>query len=106
MDGVTSRAWLVVTVAAVTLTLTGGPLAAGDIEAGMAKAKSCAGCHGKSGEGKGDNPALAGKSAADLMTAMNEYKSGARDHKMKNRLAKKWSDEDIADLAAYYASLK
>lgn len=106
MNGIAKGTCLVVAAAALTLTFTGASLAAGDVEAGMAKAKSCAGCHGNNGEGKGKNPPLAGKPEADLVAAMNEYRSGARENKKKNQLAKKWSDEDIANLAAYYASLK
>jgi cytochrome c553 len=37
---------------------------------------------------------------------MADYRSGAKENKSMNRSAKKLSDEDIANLAAYYASLK
>jgi cytochrome c553 len=106
MKGVMKGTWLVVAVAAFMLAFTGASQAAGDAEAGKMKAKSCAGCHGKSGEGKGNNPALAGMDEAAFVAAINEYKSGARDHKMMARFAKKLDDDAIADLAAYYASLK
>lgn len=80
--------------------------AAGDVAAGKAKAASCAGCHGAKGEGKKDNPRLAGMSAEAQFKAMHEYQDGTRKHKMMQMLAKKLSDEDIANIAAYYESLK
>lgn len=98
--------WVMVAVAVLVLGLAGSAQAGGDVAAGKAKAKRCAACHGADGKGKKDNPPLAGKPEADLAKALHEYKSGARPHKMMNRLAKKLSDADIANLAAYYASLK
>lgn len=79
--------------------------AGGDPVAGKTKANQCAGCHGANGQGTGANPALAGKEAAYLAKQLQDYKSGARSHVMMNLMAKKLSDEDITDLAAYYAPL-
>jgi cytochrome c553 len=97
--------WLFVAAIAVALGAA-GPSYAGDVAAGKAKSKSCAGCHGADGKGKKDNPAIAGQPEAQFIKAMGEYKSGAREHKMMKKFAGKLSDEDIANLAAYYASLK
>jgi len=80
--------------------------AAGDAAAGKAMAASCAGCHGSSGEGKGSNPPLAGKPEAALAQAMQDYKSGKRNNAMMKSFVAKLSDADIANVAAYYASLK
>ncbi|HUH93567.1 MAG TPA: c-type cytochrome [Casimicrobiaceae bacterium] len=80
--------------------------AAGDAQAGKAKAGACAGCHGANGEGKGSFPALAGKSEPALEQAMHDYKSGKRSNAMMKGFVDKLSDQDIANLAAYYASLK
>jgi len=81
--------------------------ASGDAAAGKAYAvKKCKACHGDKGEGKKKNPPVANLSADDHVKAMQEYKSGARKHKMMQNLAKKMSDKEIADVAAYYASLK
>lgn len=99
------RTWLIVAAAVLALGMAGTAQAGGDAVAGKAKAKSCAGCHGAKGEGVKKNPPLAGTDEAALVAAMNDYKSGAKKHSMMNMLAKKWSDADIANLAAYYASL-
>lgn len=97
---------LMIAAAALVFGMSGSAMAAGDVEAGKAKAKSCAGCHGANGEGKKKNPPLAGMATADFTKAMQDYKSGARDNKTMVRTAKKLSDDDVANLAAYYASLK
>lgn len=83
-----------------------GPAYAGDAAAGKALAKKCAGCHGADGKGKKDNPAIAGMDEAAFIQAMNDFKSGKKDNKTMKRTAGKLSDDDIANLAAYFASLK
>ena len=84
----------------------GAAQAAGDVAAGKAKAATCAGCHGASGEGVGTNPALKGKSEAELLQALKDYKSGKRANAVMKALAASLGDQDMANLAAYYASLK
>ena len=77
-----------------------------NVDAGKAKAGSCAGCHGANGEGKAPSPALAGMAKDKFVQAMKDYKSGKRDNPMMKNFAKGLSDEEIGSLAAYYASLK
>ena len=80
--------------------------AAGDIAAGKAKAAGCAGCHGANGQGVPPNPALVGISEAQLLQDMQDYKSGKRNNAIMKGLMGPLSDQDMANLAAYYASLK
>ena len=80
--------------------------AAGDIAAGKAKAAGCAGCHGANGHGVPPNPALVGISEAQLLQGMQDYKSGKRNNAIMKGLMGPLSDQDMANLAAYYASLK
>ena len=80
--------------------------AAGDVQAGKAKAAACAGCHGANGEGVGANPALAGKSEDQLVQAMKDFKSGKRANAVMKAMVGSLSEEDMANLGAYYASLK
>ncbi len=101
-----TRVFYAVATAVAILAMMGSAQAGGDVEAGKAKAKSCAGCHGADGAGKKDNPAINGQDPAAFAAAMQEYKAGTRDHKMMVKLSKKLSDEDILNLAAYYATLK
>jgi cytochrome c553 len=83
------------------------PAQAGDAAAGKVLAEACADCHGEDGKGDEDFPAVAGMSEADFTQAMVEYRDGTRsDSKQMTKAAKKLTDEEIADLAAYYATLK
>jgi cytochrome c553 len=85
---------------------------AADAEAGKAKAPLCAGCHGINGEGKPaangqpDFPALAGQLEGYLVKSMTDYKTDARVDPFMGAIMKGMSDADIANLAAYYASMK
>jgi cytochrome c553 len=80
--------------------------AAGDAAAGAAKAKSCAGCHGPKGEGVGANPKLAGKPQADMAQALKDYKSGKRPNAVMKTFANGMSEQDMENVAAYYAAQK
>lgn len=53
-----------------------------------------------------DVPNLAGESTIYLTKELNAYRSGERDHPQMSIIAKGLSDEQIADLAAWYAALK
>lgn len=83
-----------------------GSAAAADIGAGKIKAGPCAVCHGGNGEGKGNNPPIAGWAPARFVQAINDYKSGKRPSTIMKGYAAKLDDSDTAHLAAYYASLK
>ena len=80
--------------------------AAGNVEAGKAKAAVCVGCHGANGQGVPPNPALKGKTEDELAQALQDYKSGKRNNAVMKAFAVPLNDQDIANLAAYYASLK
>lgn len=84
-------------------------VAAADAEAGKAKAAVCAACHGKDGVAAIPGyPNLAGQNEQYLVSALKAYKnkqrSGGQAAIMQGQ-ATGLSDEDIANLAAYYASL-
>ena len=80
--------------------------AAGDVQAGKAKTAGCAGCHGVNGEGVGPFPPLAGWSETQIVVALQELKSGKLIDPVMNPMANMLSDQDMADIGAYYASLK
>lgn len=84
-----------------------GPVWAADAAAGKQKAEAaCADCHGSNGKGDEDNPAIAGMSASEFTKAMKEYQAGTRTKSKKMiKAAQKVNDADMADMAAYYASL-
>lgn len=75
--------------------------------AGRAKAQMCATCHGPLGLAVApDAPNLAGQSEIYIAAQLRAYRSGARKHEVMAVMAKGLSDEDIANLAAWYASIK
>ena len=83
--------------------------AAGNIQAGKAKSAACAACHGKQGiSSNPDYPNIAGQTAPYLAKSLREFRSGLRKDPSTNmnRIAAGLSDTDIADLSAYYASLR
>ena len=82
--------------------------AAADAAAGKAKAQAtCAVCHGIDGLAKvPDAPNLAGESAIYTTRQLQAFRSGERQHEQMSIIAEGLSDEDIADLASWYASLK
>jgi len=84
---------------------TGTVYAGGDAAAGEAKAANCAGCHGAAGEGMGDNPPVAGLDAAEHFKMLQEYKAGERGEAMMQMFTAQLSEEDMADIAAWYATL-
>ncbi len=85
-------------------------LAAGDASAGKAKAAVCASCHGADGMALlPAYPNLAGQNEEYLVSALKAYRSKERQGgsaALMHAMAANLSDDDIANLAAYYASLK
>jgi cytochrome c553 len=76
--------------------------AAGDAAAGQTKAAACAGCHGSRGEGVAPNPKIAGMPEDKFVAAMKEYRDGIRANPIMKSFAVGLSDQDFADLAAFY----
>jgi cytochrome c553 len=97
---------LAVIIIAISFGIAGTAQAAGDAAAGKAKAAMCAACHGDNGQGVAPNPALAGKPEAEQIKALKDYKSGAKSNPLMSPMAAMLSDQDMENLAAYYASLK
>lgn len=80
--------------------------AAGDIEAGRDKAKSCARCHGPEGVPRNARiPVIAGQDAGYLMAQLHKYRNRELRGSAMQQVARTLSDQDIEDLAAYFASL-
>ena len=86
--------------------LTGTTAFAGDVEAGKNKSATCSSCHGGNGISSMDMwPNLAGQKEAYLAKQMKAFRDGDRKDPMMAPMAAGLSDDDIANLAAYYASL-
>ena len=80
--------------------------AAADAQAGRQRAQLCATCHGPLGLAAMPNtPNLAGQPETYVADQLRAYRDGKRVHEIMSLIAKPLSDDDIANLAAWYASL-
>jgi cytochrome c553 len=102
-------------LAAVVLVISGSfaalPAAAsmpkGDLAAGQALAGTCAACHGADGNSPSPAfPKIAGQHAKYTYQQLQAYKSGARNNALMAGIAAGLSDQDMANLAAYFAQQK
>jgi cytochrome c553 len=84
-----------------------GAWAQSTVQSGEAKAATCTACHGRDGiASRPDAPNLAGQNPVYFAHALKEYRSGARKNELMSVVAKTLSDDDIRDLAAYYAAFR
>ena len=101
---------LVSAVAFAALLVASTPVfAAGDAVAGQQKISSCKGCHGIPGYRTAypsvyNVPKLGGQHAEYIVKALQAYKSGERSHPTMRAIAASLSDQDMADMAAYYVA--
>ncbi|MDZ7804719.1 cytochrome c [Thiohalophilus sp.] len=77
-----------------------------EISQGAMLSNSCAACHGTDGNSPGAMPTLNGKSADFIERALKGFRSGERDSTVMGRHASGYSDEEIAQIAEYFAGLK
>jgi cytochrome c553 len=87
---------------------TAATASAGSAAAGEKKAAMCIGCHGIPGYQASfpevyKVPMISGQNAKYIITALGEYKKGDRKHPTMHGIASSLSDQDMADLAAFYS---
>ncbi len=94
----------------VLLILSFQTFAEGDVENGKKIAYTCTGCHGipfyQNTYPSYHVPRLGGQNEAYIALALKAYRSGERGHKTMQAQAGNLTDQDIADIAAYFASIK
>ena len=95
---------IMILIFAIVFSTTGS--ASGDASAGEAVAANCSGCHGASGEGDANNPPLAGLDSTKHFEMLKAYKDGTREGAMMQMFVANLSEEDMKNVAAYYAALK
>ena len=97
----------VLALAGLCLLATATAQAAGDPQAGRLKAKSCLGCHGVEGYRNAypsyHVPKLGGQHADYLVAALKAYRDGLRDHETMQAAAMSLSEQDMWDIAAFFA---
>ncbi len=96
------RSLLIATLALLFAT----PALAGDAGDGQKKSQICQACHGTDGNGIGDPqyPIIAGQYEDYLLHSLRSYKNGSRENLIMSGFVATLSDQDMADLAAYYAA--
>lgn len=83
-----------------------GQFTGGDAKAGESKTQTCVACHGADGIGTTPaNPNLAGQVPGYIAEQLARFKSGARQNAIMAGMAAPLSEQDMADLDAYYSSL-
>ncbi|MBR9970298.1 c-type cytochrome [Magnetospirillum sulfuroxidans] len=90
----------------LAFALAAAPMAASAADAVTVMADSCAGCHGTDGHSIGGMPAFSGKKADELKKVLHDFKSGAREATVMDRIAKAYSVEQLDAIADYFASRK
>jgi len=91
----------------MVLVIAGTCQAAGSAEAGKVKAATCAACHGIDGNSQNPEwPSIAGQHESYIIKALQSFKNGDRQNVLMSGMAMPLSDEDMADLAAYFSSQK
>ena len=97
---------LVLTAALTCAGVASSAQAAGNAEAGKSKSATCVACHGANGISLIPMyPNLAGQKEQYLALQMKAFRDGERKNMVMAPMAAGLSDQDIADLAAYYAGL-
>lgn len=96
---------LVAVIAGASLSVYA--FAQGSAESGATKAAVCLACHGPNGNSSNPEwPSLAGQGARYLAEQLKLFREGKRTNPVMMPMASALSDQDIADLAAYYAAQK
>jgi cytochrome c553 len=94
-------------VLVAAIAVNSASLAAGNADAGKAKSAVCAACHGVEGiSALSVNPNLAGQVPGYIAAQLKAFKSGERSNAIMAGQSAALSDEDMADLDAFYSSMK
>ena len=81
------------------------PEAAGSAEEGQAKSTTCVACHGANGNSANPEwPNISGQHESYILKQLQAFKSGERQDPLMSPIAMTLSEEDMVDLAAYYAT--
>ena len=99
-----ARPCSVVPLALLTAVQLGTPAIAGDAAYGQYLSGECVTCHRADGADKGI-PSIIGWPADQFIAVLKSYKAKDRDNVVMQTIAGKFSDEEMAALAAYYAAL-
>jgi cytochrome c553 len=101
------KTWLTALCTALVIAAAVPVQAQGDVARGQQKATTCGACHGPEGNSETPEwPKLAGIDAPYLVAQLRAYQAGQRQDPLMGPQAKGLTEEDMHDLAAFYASKK
>ena len=104
-SALTTRAWRLVLILALSLLPVVTAMASGDIQRGKEQSVTCAACHGQDGNSINPEwPNLAGQHEKYLLLALNSFKDTSRQNVLMTSQAAALNEQSMKDLAAYYAS--
>jgi cytochrome c553 len=99
-----------ITMAALTLAVLASPGAFQAAQAQTAQtpaiALACASCHGPNGAGQGSIPPIAGYDRAAFIQGWAAFRANERPATIMNRIARGYTDAEVAQLADYFANLR
>lgn len=102
------RAKSLMALVAAAMLFGAGSALAGDPQLGQVKAETCMGCHGVAGYRNAYPayrvPKLGGQHAQYLVQALQAYQTGERSHPTMRALAMGLSEQDMLDIAAFFAA--
>lgn len=91
----------------IAMLAVSGTVSAGDAAAGKEKSQTCVACHGAEGvSAVAQFPTIAGQYRDYLYQALTDYKAGKRKNPIMGGIVAALSDQDMKDLASYYAGLE
>jgi cytochrome c553 len=101
------KKWQILSISLALASATGILHAEGNVNAGKQKAESCASCHGDDGNSMvATFPKLAQQHSSYLERQLRAFKDGSRSDPMMSAMALPLTNEDMADISAYYAAQK
>lgn len=99
------KSLLAISISFALFNISGAALAVGDINAGQGKSGSCASCHGEQGNSMMPLfPKLAGQNEGYLVKQMQAFKDGSRVDSTMGAMVAGLTDQDMQDIAAFYAA--
>jgi cytochrome c553 len=94
-------------IATLLMLIADSTHAAGNVTTGRRKALQCQTCHGLDGLSKlPEAPNLGGQPEPYLVKSLNDFRQGVRKNDMMSLVVQQLSDQDVADLAAFYAAIE
>ena len=98
---------IMIAAAASVMAFTQPALAKGDVAAGKEKSALCVACHAEDGNSPSPQfPRIGGQHASYLLQSLMDYKTGARKNPIMLGIVSQLTEEDMENLAAYFASQK